>query len=68
MGVDIVEVARMRAIMRRSPAFVERSFSCEERALLMQQLHLSFIVTTRFAAKEAVVKGLGHGFQARYQA
>ena len=27
MGVDIVEVARMRAIMKRSPAFIERSFS-----------------------------------------
>ena len=63
MGVDIVEVARMRAIMRRSPAFVERSFSCEERAYCDATASPEFHYATRFAAKEAVVKALGTGFR-----
>lgn len=63
MGVDIVEVARMRAIMKRSPAFVERSFSCEERAYCDATASPEFHYATRFAAKEAVVKALGTGFR-----
>ncbi len=43
MGVDIVEVARIRAIMKRSPAFIERSFSCEERAYCDVTTSPSFI-------------------------
>lgn len=54
MGVDIVEVARMRAIMKRSPAFIERSFSCEERAYCDATASPEFHYATRFAAKEAV--------------
>ena len=63
MGVDIVEVARMRAIMKRSPAFIERSFSCEERAYCDATASPEFHYATRFAAKEAVVKALGTGFR-----
>ena len=63
MGVDIVEVARMRAIMKRSPAFIERSFSCEERAYCYATASPEFHYATRFAAKEAVVKALGTGFR-----
>ena len=56
MGVDIVEVARM-------PAFIERSFSCEERAYCDATASPEFHYATRFAAKEAVVKALGTGFR-----
>lgn len=62
MGVDIVEVARIRAIMKRSPAFIERSFSCEERAYCDATASPEFHYATRFAAKEAVGKALGTGF------
>ncbi len=62
MGVDIVEVARIRAIMKRSPAFVERSFSCEERAYCDATAQPEYHYATRFAAKEAVLKALGTGF------
>lgn len=62
MGVDIVEVQRIRAIMKRSPAFVERSFSLEERAYCDATASPEFHYATRFAAKEAVVKALGCGF------
>ena len=63
LPVDIVEVARMRAIMKRSPAFIERSFSCEERAYCDATASPEFHYATRFAAKEAVVKALGTGFR-----
>ena len=63
MGVDIVEVARIRVIMKRSPAFIERSFSCEERAYCDAAASPEFHYATRFAAKEAVVKALGTGFR-----
>ena len=33
LGVDIVEIDRMRAILKRSPAFARRAFSEEERLL-----------------------------------
>ena len=49
LGVDIVEIARVRRILERTPSFRERVFSEEERAYC-------------FAAKEAVVKALGTGF------
>jgi holo-[acyl-carrier protein] synthase len=62
MGVDIVEVERIRAIMGRSPAFVERAFSCEERAYCDSTAQPEFHYATRFAAKEAVLKALGTGF------
>ena len=32
LGVDIVEIARMRKIIDRSPAFVEKVYSAAERA------------------------------------
>lgn len=62
MGVDIVEIERIRAIMKRSPAFVERSFSCEERAYCDGTAQPEYHYATRFAAKEAVLKALGTGF------
>ena len=55
--------ARMRAIMKRSPAFIERSFSCEERAYCDATASPEFHYASRFAAKEAVVKALGTGFR-----
>ena len=62
LGVDIVEIARMRAILERTPSFREKVFSAEERAYCdstaMPEVHYA----TRFAAKEAVLKALGTGF------
>ena len=62
LGVDIVEIARMRAILERTPSFRTRVYSEEERAYCdaaaMPEVHYA----TRFAAKEAVLKALGTGF------
>lgn len=62
LGVDIVEIERMRKILDRSPSFARKVFSCEEccycDATALPEAHYA----TRFAAKEAVVKALGTGF------
>ena len=45
MGVDIVEVARMRAIMKRSARHsLSAHFRAKNEPTVMQQLHLSFIM------------------------
>lgn len=62
MGVDIVEVERMRAILQRSPSFTRRVFSCEECSYCDGTATPEYHYATRFAAKEAVLKALGTGF------
>jgi len=59
LGLDIVEIARVRALARRQPRFLSRVFSAEEirycRSKKRQWQHFA----VRFAAKEAVWKALG---------
>lgn len=62
MGVDIVEISRMREILKRSPAFARRAFSEQEQAYCNATATPEFHYATRFAAKEAVLKALGTGF------
>ena len=62
LGVDIVEIERMRAILKRSPAFARRAFSDAEREYCDASAAPEFHYSTRFAAKEAVLKALGTGF------
>lgn len=62
LGVDIVEIERMRAILKRSPAFARKGFSEDERAYCNATAASEFHYATRFAAKEAVLKALGTGF------
>ncbi len=62
LGVDIVDIARMRAILKRTPAFKERVFTEAERAYCESTPVPEAHYATRFAAKEAVVKALGTGF------
>ena len=62
LGVDIVEIARMRAILARTPSFRTRVFSEDERAYCDATAAPEVHYATRFAAKEAVVKALGTGF------
>lgn len=62
MGVDIVEVERIRAILKRSPAFAKRAFSQAEQDYCDKHTTPEFHYATRFAAKEAVLKALGTGF------
>ena len=64
LGVDIVEIERMRAILARTPRFRTRVFSEAERAYCDATALPEVHYATRFAAKEAVVKALGTGFSA----
>ena len=62
LGVDIVEIERMRCALERTPHLASRIFSASEcdycNARALPEAHYAL----RFAAKEAVVKALGTGF------
>lgn len=62
LGVDIVEIPRMRKILERTPAFAERAFSADERAYCDAAADPAKHYAARFAAKEAALKALGTGF------
>ena len=62
VGVDIVEIARMRRAMEKNPAFIRRVFTDEERAYCERSGRTAEHYAARFAAREAVLKALGTGF------
>lgn len=62
VGVDIVEIARMEQILRRTPGFAKRVFTPEERAYCKTTARPAAHYACRFAAREAVLKALGTGF------
>lgn len=62
LGVDIVEIERMRRALERRPAIKERIFSAGERAYCDARNKPEIHYAMRFAAKEAVLKALGTGF------
>ncbi|MHB8762307.1 MAG: holo-ACP synthase [Coriobacteriia bacterium] len=62
LGVDIVEIERMRDALERRPRMKERLFSEEERAYCDRRNKPEIHYAMRFAAKEAVLKALGTGF------
>lgn len=63
LGVDIVEIERMKAALERRPRLKERLFSPEERAYCDKKGRPEVHYALRFAAKEAVLKALGTGFR-----
>lgn len=62
LGVDIVEIDRMKAALDRRPSMRERLFSEAERAYCDKRKKPEIHYAMRFAAKEAVLKALGTGF------
>jgi len=62
LGVDIVEIERMRTALERRPRMKERLFSEEERWYCEHKTRPEIHYALRFAAKEAVLKALGSGF------
>ena len=62
LGVDIVEIERMRRALERTPRMRERLFSAEEQAYCDGRRKPEIHYAMRFAAKEAVLKALGTGF------
>jgi holo-[acyl-carrier protein] synthase len=64
MGVDIVEVARVEAaIRRRGRAFLERVFTPREIAYCERHRDKFERYAARFASKEAAMKALGTGWR-----
>ena len=53
VGIDVVDVERFAATLRRTPALLDRLFTATEQDLPPASL------AARFAAKEAIAKALG---------
>jgi holo-[acyl-carrier protein] synthase len=64
IGIDIIEVARIREVLLRTPRFAERVFTvaereyCDSRGAVSAQHYAA-----RFAAKEAALKALQTGWR-----
>ncbi len=61
LGADIVEIARMRKILKRSSAFARKVFSAEECRYCDATAQPAVHYATRFAAKGGGAQGVGHG-------
>ena len=64
IGIDIIEVARIREVLARTPRFAERVFTAAERSYCDSRGAVSAQhYAARFAAKEAVLKALQTGWR-----
>jgi holo-[acyl-carrier protein] synthase len=61
VGVDLIEIARVRRALERHPAFRERCFTEAERRYCESRPNPAQHYAARFAGKEAVGKSLGFG-------
>lgn len=61
LGVDLIEIARVRRALDRHPGFRERCFTEAERAYCDSRPNPPQHYAARFAGKEAVGKALGVG-------
>jgi holo-[acyl-carrier protein] synthase len=59
IGVDIVDVARLDAALRRTPDLAERLFTPAERTAAASRYASADFLASCFAAKEALAKVLG---------
>jgi holo-[acyl-carrier protein] synthase len=63
IGNDIVEIARIKAVLSRYPQrFLDRVFTPHEQEYCLKRKEPALHFAGRFAAKEAIVKALGTGF------
>ncbi len=61
IGVDLIEIDRVRRALERHPGFRERCFTEAERAYCDSKANPPQHYAARFAGKEAVGKALGSG-------
>ena len=61
VGVDLIEIERIRRALERHPSFRERCFTEAERAYCDSRPNPAQSYAGRFAGKEAVGKALGFG-------
>lgn len=63
VGIDIVEIRRIKSAMEGNDRFLEKIFTAAELEYLKSRNLRAEYVAGRFAAKEAVAKALGTGFR-----
>lgn len=61
LGLDLVDVSRMRRTLGRTPGFEARVFTAAESSDARQRRDPAEGFAARFAAKEAVLKAMGLG-------
>lgn len=61
IGTDVIEINRIEAALKRTPAFMDRILTRREVDLLASKGYRSSSLAASFAAKEAVSKVLGTG-------
>jgi holo-[acyl-carrier protein] synthase len=59
IGVDIIEVERIRKLAEKSPRFLKRVYTSEEIRYCKEKKNKFQHLAARFAAKEAFFKALG---------
>jgi len=67
IGIDMIEVDRVEAKIRKNVAFRDTVFSSGEISWCEQQLHKAENYAARFAAKEAFLKATGRGLALGYE-
>ena len=61
VGVDLIEIARIRRALDRYPGFRDRCFTAAEREYCESRPNPAQHYAARFAGKEAVGKSIGFG-------
>jgi holo-[acyl-carrier protein] synthase len=61
IGVDLIEIERVRRALERYPGFRDRCFTAAEQEYCDSRANPAQHYAARFAAKEAVGKALGSG-------
>lgn len=64
LGVDLVDIDRIRGVIERQPRFVDRTYTEAEAAYCAARKVPWERYAARFAAKEAVMKAMGVGLGA----
>ncbi|MBM7561927.1 holo-ACP synthase [Fusibacter tunisiensis] len=62
-GVDILEIARIDALIQKNPRFLQRFFTENERELFEKRQNRVETIAGSFAVKEAVSKVFGTGIR-----
>jgi len=63
IGVDMIEIGRVRKLIEQDLGFVERIFTAKEIAYCENKFSKAQHYAARFTAKEAFFKALGTGFR-----
>ncbi|MEN2984336.1 MAG: holo-ACP synthase [Dictyoglomaceae bacterium] len=63
IGLDIVEIDRIREVVIKHKNFLERILSVEERRQISSKKNNFSSIAVRFSAKEAFIKALGGKFE-----